>query len=158
VDSLNILVAIGKYIYSLHSDGIHLTTPRRINSERNMINPHKKSWFVYAIECENNSVYIGQTKDVVNRWNQHNTGKGAEWTKKHKPVRLFYLERTASLKKAMSREKELKKSTGRKMLKKKLQDYLGSGTGESAEELLRRILAENKKPEPKVKTRKQLAI
>jgi putative endonuclease len=117
-----------------------------------MISPEKKTWFVYAIECENSSVYIGQTKDVLNRWNQHNTGKGAEWTKKYKPVRLFYLEHMVSLKKAMSREKELKKSTGRKMLKKKLTEYLGSYTGEPAEVLLKRILEEKAKSEGVKKT------
>ena len=111
-----------------------------------------KLWFVYAIECENSSVYIGQTQDAINRWHQHLSGKGAEWTKKYKPVHLFYIERLCSLKEAMSREKELKTSTGRRMLKKKLLDYLGShlsagqaGAGEPVEVLLKRILKEKAK-------------
>jgi predicted GIY-YIG superfamily endonuclease len=123
---------------------------------------NKTNWYVYAIECENNSVYIGQTHDVMNRWRQHLSGRGAEWTKKYKPVRLFYTERLNSLKKAMSREKELKTSTGRRMLKKKLLDYLGSnlsagqaGAGEQAEELLRRILEEKTKLEAGKKANKK---
>jgi predicted GIY-YIG superfamily endonuclease len=103
-----------------------------------------KSWFVYAIECKNNSVYIGQTKDVSKRWEQHISGKGAEWTKRYKPIRLFYLEHLNSLKSAISREKELKTTSGRRMLKKKLLDYHGSQAGEPAEELLkRRLFREN---------------
>lgn len=117
--------------------------------------PGNKLWFVYAIECENSSVYIGQTKDVINRWHQHLSGKGAEWTKKYKPVRLFYIEYLCSLKEAMSREKELKTSTGRRMLKKKLLDYLGSMAGEPAEELLKRILEEKSKLEGGRKPRKK---
>ena len=47
----------------------------------------------------------------------HQKGKGAAWTKKYPPVRMFYHEEAPSLCEAMKRERELKKSKGRKMLK-----------------------------------------
>jgi putative endonuclease len=80
----------------------------------------KEKYFIYAILCSNKTVYIGQTSDLQQRWKMHVKGKGAQWTKKYPPVSLFYFEEAESLIEAMRREKELKKSTGRKMLKELL--------------------------------------
>lgn len=86
----------------------------------------KVDHFVYAILCSNGSVYIGLTKDLKVRWKQHVKGIGAQWTKRYQPVKMFYTERVkGTLKKAMARERKLKKSTGRKMLKKILQTASG---------------------------------
>ena len=81
-------------------------------------NSDPKVWFVYAILCSNNSVYIGQTSDLENRWKLHQKGNTAQWTKKYPPVRLFYHEKVPSRIIAMKRELELKKTKGRRMLKK----------------------------------------
>ena len=83
-------------------------------------------WFVYAILCSNDSVYIGQTIDLTARFELHKKGKGARWTKKYPPVRMFYFEETDSHFEAATRERELKKSKGRKMLK----DILKNGDGQ----------------------------
>jgi len=80
----------------------------------------KDKYFIYALLCSNKTVYIGQTSDLQKRWEMHVKGKGAQWTKKYPPVSLFYFEEAGSLVEAMRREKELKKSTGRKMLKEML--------------------------------------
>ncbi len=104
-----------------------------------------KHWFVYAIECENKSVYIGQTEDVINRWNQHLSGRGANWTKKYKPVRLFYLECFDSFKEALLREKELKKSSGRRMLKQVLTNKSDYQADETLKEVVKRIMEEKGK-------------
>ena len=83
--------------------------------------PQDGVWYLYAIECCNGSVYVGQTIDLPHRWKQHVTGKGgARWTKKHPPVRLFYFETIGSFKEAWHRERALKKSTSRNKLKKVL--------------------------------------
>ncbi|MGA2505978.1 MAG: GIY-YIG nuclease family protein [Chitinispirillaceae bacterium] len=80
------------------------------------------SYYVYAILCSNNSVYIGMTKDPEVRWEQHKRGiAGAAWTKRYPPVKMFYCEAVKGrIKKAMARERELKTSTFRKKLKKYL--------------------------------------
>jgi len=80
-------------------------------------------YFVYAILCSNDSVYIGLTKDPAVRWEQHKSGKGgAAWTKRYPPVRMFYCEAVKGrIKKAMARERELKTSTYRKKLRKYLE-------------------------------------
>lgn len=71
--------------------------------------PSEGKWFIYAIECEDGSVYIGQTVDMANRWKQHSSGRGARWTRLHKPVQIFYYEEASSYKEAWHRERDLKK-------------------------------------------------
>jgi|SaaInlV_165m_DNA_1040744.scaffolds.fasta_scaffold13144_4 putative endonuclease len=48
----------------------------------------KQSWFVYIIQCSDNSYYTGITTDIDRRLNEHNTGKGAKYTKGRLPVVL----------------------------------------------------------------------
>jgi putative endonuclease len=96
------------------------------------------TWFVYAILCSNKSVYIGQAKDILARWQQHKKGRGAQWTKKYPPTALIYFEEVDSLVAAIRRERELKTTTGRRMLKRIAQEC-GSQAGEPAEKLLERI-------------------
>jgi len=74
-------------------------------------------WFVYALECENGSVYIGHTEDVARRFDEHLSGKGAEWTKRHPPRRIAYWEELPTLNAATEREKKLKTGAGREWLK-----------------------------------------
>lgn len=45
-------------------------------------------WFTYMIECSDGSIYTGITTNVAKRMKQHNTGKGAKYTKKRNPVIL----------------------------------------------------------------------
>lgn len=49
-----------------------------------------KSAFVYMVECEDNSVYTGITKDIRNRMKQHffKTGRGAKYTRS-RPVKVI---------------------------------------------------------------------
>ncbi len=83
----------------------------------------RPTWHIYAIECENKSVYIGQTRDLGNRWNLHIAGKGADWTKKHKPIRLFPIETVKTIKDALIKEREWKTSTGRKRIRKIISEF-----------------------------------
>ena len=43
---------------------------------------------VYVLECEGGNYYVGRTEDGERRLRQHVMGKGAKWTKKHKPKRV----------------------------------------------------------------------
>jgi restriction endonuclease S subunit len=75
------------------------------------------TWYVYAIECNDGSLYIGQTEDLRQRWLQHVGGKGASWTKQHPPVQVPYWEKQPSREAAVERENWLKTGYGRKRLK-----------------------------------------
>ena len=45
---------------------------------------------IYVLELEEDKYYIGQTKDVNLRFEQHLKGKlSSEWTKKYKPLRII---------------------------------------------------------------------
>jgi len=123
------------------------------NNEMNLLVSEQGKWFVYAIECNNGSVYIGQTKKILDRWKLHQKGKAAQWTKKHEPIRLFYYEIVDSFTEALDREKKLKKTSGRKYLKDLLK--ISSQAGESAETLLERIKQDKGKFESRNKKRKK---
>lgn len=43
------------------------------------------SWFLYLIECADDSVYTGITTDVAARFDEHASGKGARYTRSRKP-------------------------------------------------------------------------
>ena len=81
------------------------------------------SYFVYLIGSLKNSkskTYVGWTKDLNKRLNNHNLGKGAKSTKGRK-WKIIYYEVFNSKKKAMKREYYLKKDRiFRKKLRKKI--------------------------------------
>lgn len=78
------------------------------------------NWYVYVLECDDGSLYKGKTDNLERRINEHLNGYGAEHTKKHKPLRLVYLEAYETEKEALSREKYLKSGSGREWLKKQI--------------------------------------
>lgn len=48
------------------------------------------NWHVYMIECEDGSIYTGIAVDVQARFSAHASGRGAKYTRAHKPVRLLW--------------------------------------------------------------------
>ncbi len=47
---------------------------------------------MYILRCFDESYYTGSTKDIDKRLLEHNTGKGANHTRKRLPVTLIYYE------------------------------------------------------------------
>ena len=70
-----------------------------------------KHWYVYIVRCKGGSLYTGITKDVAARVKAHNAGKGAAYTRSHRPVKLVWQERKASGTNARKREAEIKSWT-----------------------------------------------
>jgi putative endonuclease len=66
-------------------------------------------FYVYILFCSDGSFYTGYTKDLDARIQLHQAGKGARYTKIHKPKGLAYIEEYASRSLAMKREREIKK-------------------------------------------------
>jgi len=66
-------------------------------------------WFIYILLCKDGSYYTGSTNDVEKRFKDHLEGRGARYTKSHKPVKIIYREEFASKSVALKREAELKK-------------------------------------------------
>lgn len=65
-------------------------------------------YFVYMLECQDQSFYIGTTNDIEKRFLAHLSGKGASYTRSHKPVRIVYTQELESKSLALKREYELK--------------------------------------------------
>jgi putative endonuclease len=66
-------------------------------------------FYVYILKCVDGSFYTGYTKDIEQRTKEHQTGKGAKYTKAHPPEHLAYVELFDTRSKAMRREREIKK-------------------------------------------------
>ena len=75
------------------------------------------SYFVYILECSDNSLYTGITTNIEKRLNEHNTSsKGAKYTKARRPVKLVYQEPAQDRSAASKREYAIKKLTRIKKL------------------------------------------
>ncbi|MCJ7763267.1 GIY-YIG nuclease family protein [Candidatus Bathyarchaeota archaeon] len=72
--------------------------------------------YVYVILCVDGSFYTGYTKNIDTRIKLHESGKGARYTKMHKPQKIAYLELFDSRAQAMKREKQIKKLTHQQKL------------------------------------------
>ena len=67
------------------------------------------TYFVYILECSDNSLYVGCTNNLERRIKQHNESKrGAHYTKIRRPVVVKHSEKFPTLIGARRREKEIK--------------------------------------------------
>jgi putative endonuclease len=69
--------------------------------------------------------YTGYTSDLNNRVEKHNRGQ-IESTKMRKPFELVYFEACSDERDAIRREKYLKTSWGKRYIKSRLRNFLGS--------------------------------
>ncbi len=65
--------------------------------------------YVYIVRCADGTFYTGWTTDVARRVAQHNAGRGARYTRMHRPVVLVYQEAQPDRAAAMRREWAIKK-------------------------------------------------
>ena len=68
--------------------------------------PMKKG-YIYILKCANGSFYTGSTIDLERRLRQHQQGKGANYTRKHRPVVLVYHQEFPTIQEAFRREKQI---------------------------------------------------
>jgi putative endonuclease len=73
--------------------------------------------YVYLLQCADDTLYCGWTKDIDARLAAHNSGKGAKYTRSRLPVKLVYHEVYEDLQKALSREWHLKRLSREEKLK-----------------------------------------
>ena len=50
----------------------------------------RRDGYMYILECSDGSYYTGSTNDINRRLTEHQTGNGANHTKKRLPVKLVY--------------------------------------------------------------------
>ncbi len=63
--------------------------------------------WVYILECADGSFYTGSTIDLEARLWQHQNGEGANFTRRHLPVKLVFAEESDSVELAFHREKQI---------------------------------------------------
>ncbi len=68
-----------------------------------------KQWFVYIVQCVDNTLYTGCTLNIERRIKEHNEGKGAKYTRGRGPVLLQYQEEFVGRSQAQKRECAIKR-------------------------------------------------
>lgn len=48
-----------------------------------------QSWYMYVLECSDQTLYTGITPDLAQRLDKHNSGRGAAYTKTRRPVSMI---------------------------------------------------------------------
>ena len=71
-------------------------------------------WFLYILQCSDQSLYTGISTDVQRRIKEHSAGKGkgSRYVHGKLPVRLVYQERCKNRSSALKREAKIKKLGG----------------------------------------------
>ncbi|MDD5427620.1 MAG: GIY-YIG nuclease family protein [Candidatus Omnitrophica bacterium] len=73
-------------------------------------------WYVYIIQCSDNSLYTGVTTDVSRRVKAHNEKSGGSYTRIRTPVKLVYQEPQPNQSAALKREAQIKRWSREKKL------------------------------------------
>ncbi len=65
-------------------------------------------YFLYLIQCEDNSIYTGITTNVERRFNEHKSGIGGHFTRSRRVVKILYTEQHLNRSSALKREAQIK--------------------------------------------------
>ena len=76
--------------------------------DRCWFNMIDKRWVVYLLRCSDESLYCGITNDLGNRLADHNSGKGAKYTRSRMPVELVGVSSEMTKSEAMKLEYRVK--------------------------------------------------
>lgn len=69
-------------------------------------------YYLYILECADQTLYTGITTDLVRRVKEHNSSKlGAKYTKSRRPVILVFSKKFRTRSKASKEEARIKKSS-----------------------------------------------
>lgn len=72
--------------------------------------------YTYIVKCKDGSLYTGWTNNIEKRIADHNSGRGAKYTRSRGPVTLVHLETFDTKEEAMSREALIKRMNRKKKL------------------------------------------
>ena len=93
---------------------------------------------MYILICSDDTYYTGSTKYLEKRIEEHQNGKGANYTKKKLPVHLIYFEEYDRIDFAFNREKQIQ-GWGRKK-----KEALMNGESHLLPELAKKIFSNKK--------------
>ena len=79
-------------------------------------------FYLYIIETVDNTLYCGIARDVLARFEEHKTGKGAKYTRSHKPKTIVYVDIFEDKSSASKEEYRIKKTLSRNEKLKLIQE------------------------------------
>ena len=65
-------------------------------------------FWVYILRCRDGSYYTGHTDDLDKRMWEHREGKGADWTRRRRPVELVWCDWAGTRDEALQFERRVK--------------------------------------------------
>lgn len=68
-----------------------------------------KNWVVYLVRCSDKSLYCGISNDVQRRLKEHNSGKGAKYTRSRRPIELVDTSPEITKREALKLEYRIKR-------------------------------------------------
>ena len=71
----------------------------------------RDSYYVYILRCDDGSYYTGYSNNPANRFIEHSKGRGARYTRMHKPDGIAYIQGLKTRRAAMRRERQIKTFT-----------------------------------------------
>ena len=83
----------------------------------------EKKWVVYLVRCSDKSLYCGIGNDYKNRLIEHNSGKGAKYTRSRRPVELVGISSEMTKSEALKLEYGIK----RQLSGKKISELIKEG-------------------------------
>lgn len=66
-------------------------------------------YYLYILQTQDNKLYCGIAKNVEERFKQHLLGKGAKYTRSHKPLKIVYTKEFENKSEALREEIRIKK-------------------------------------------------
>jgi putative endonuclease len=76
-----------------------------------MLMKMENTWHLYILRCKDGTLYTGITTDVEKRFQAHQSGKGAKYTRGRTPLELVYREECGTHSDALKRECAVKALT-----------------------------------------------
>ena len=74
-------------------------------------------WKLYILRCGDGTLYTGITVDVAHRFQMHQSGKGAKYTRGRGPLELVYMEECGTHSDALQREIAIKRLSRQEKMK-----------------------------------------
>ena len=74
-------------------------------------------YYPYILQTQDNTLYCGIARDVQKRFQEHLSGKGAKYTRSHKPVKIVYTKEFESRSEAQKEEYRIKHLSKEEKLK-----------------------------------------
>jgi len=68
-----------------------------------------KTWVVYLVRCSDNSLYCAISNDLKIRLTEHNSGRGARYTRSRRPIELVGISSEMTKSEALKLEYRIKR-------------------------------------------------